>query len=642
VICPPGDPPSESGRKHGRFPRFLKILVCANMALPSGEIHRGKRQGPIMKNATAPASARQRLPISAPVRSLTDAALVAEYAATGSERAFDEVVVRHGAMVFRTCLRLLGNPHEAEDAAQAAFIVLARRPGAVRSGLASWLHWVARNTAFKVIRSRARRTRHEKEAARMTNTVAAPNTTAPLKEELDAALARLPASLRQAVILRYLEGRSQEEAARLAGCPQGTLARRAMEGLQKLRTIFQRRGVVAWSAALTLVLAQEASAALPIVSLVPLKLAAARAVQSGTAHVLAESVLQTIFWAKVKLIGFTVTAAVTIAMAGGLVLRLAGTERAAPGATGSGPAAPSVRTLVAPKPGEAIACPADCVAFSPDGTSIASGRCDGSVRLWDARTGEEKAVFRGHSTRARGVAFSPDGKLLASCGWDNTVRLWDLASGKEKATLTGHQRWVWSVTFSADSKTLASASWDHTIKLWDVTTAKEVATLEGHRNWIHAVAFAPRGTLLASASSDGTVKLWDAATRRCRTTLASDMGEAVSVAFSPDGTTLAAGSLTHGVRLWEVAGGKERGRIAKEQVTGVAFAPDGASLASTGLDGTTILWNWAPGKERARFERGGWSVAFSPQGALMVAGGGNIVQCEAPIVPKRGTPAKTP
>jgi RNA polymerase sigma factor (sigma-70 family) len=595
-----------------------------------------------MDNATAPVSARQRLPIPAPVRSLTDAALVAQYAASGCERAFDEVVARHGAMVFRTCLRLLGNPHEAEDAAQAAFIVLARRPWAVRSDLASWLHWVARNTAFKVIRSRARRTRHEKEAARMTTTVAPANTTAPLKEELDTALARLPANLRQAVILRYLEGRSQEEAARLAGCPQGTLARRAMEGLQKLRTILQRRGVVASSAALTLVLAQEASAALPIVSLVPLKLAAARAVQSGAAHVLAESVLQTIFWAKVKLIGLTITAAVTIAMAGGVAYRLAGTDRTAHGATGSRPAAPSVRILVTPKQDEVITCPADCVAFSSDGATVASGRCDGSVKVWDVHTGEEKVVFRGHSARARGVAFSPDGKLLASCGWDNTVRLWDLASRKEKATLTGHKGWVWAVAFSADSQTLASASWDHTIKLWDVAAAQERATLHGHTNWIHSVAFAPRGTLLASASSDGTVKLWDTATRGCRSTLASDMGGALSVAFSPDGATVAAASMTQGIRFWDVAGGKERGRIAKEQVTGIAFAPDSASLASTGLDGTTILWEWAAGKERTRFERGGWSVAFSPQGALAVAGGGNIVQCEGPIVPKRNAPGKTP
>src|SRR5262245_53590624 len=103
-----------------------------------------------MKNATAPGSARQCLPNPAPVRGLTDAELLADYAATASERAFDEIVSRHGAMVFRTCLRLLGNSHEAEDAAQAAFIVLARRPRAVRSDLSTWLHWVARNTAFKV------------------------------------------------------------------------------------------------------------------------------------------------------------------------------------------------------------------------------------------------------------------------------------------------------------------------------------------------------------------------------------------------------------------------------------------------------------------------------------------------------------
>ena len=78
------------------------------------------------------------------------------------------------------------------------------------------------------------------------------------------------------------------------------------------------------------------------------------------------------------------------------------------------------------------------------------------------------------------VAFSPDGKTLASGSEDKTIKLWDVATGKEQATLKGHTEWVKSVAFSPDGKTLASGSGDSTIKLWDVATGKEQATLKGH------------------------------------------------------------------------------------------------------------------------------------------------------------------
>jgi RNA polymerase sigma factor (sigma-70 family) len=585
----------------------------------------------------APTPVPSRLPTTPPPRQLNDQELLAEYRTASSERAFQEIVARHGGMVFRTCLRLLGNSHEAEDAAQAAFIVLARRPAAVSSPLPIWLHWVARNTASKIIRARGRRAYYEKEAARMMTTVDAPSSNAHLREELDAALDKLPVVLRQAVILRYLEGRGQEEAARLAGCPQGTLARRSMEGLQKLRSILQRRGMLLSAAALTTLLAQEASAALPVMSLLPLKLAAARTVPSASALLVAESVISAMYWGKVKLFAAAVALLGTIVLAGTVVTRLAGKAEVA---RVDEAAAPASRLLVTPKPDEQITCPADCVVFSPDGATIASGRNDGSVVLWDARTGQEKGRYRGHSARARAVGFTADGKTLASGGWDKTVKLWDIATGKERATLTGHQGWVWSLAFSSDGKTLASASWDGTIKLWDVGAAKERLTLRGHQKAVHCVAFAPRGSLLASASSDGSAKLWNADTGRCQATLTGDMGEVMSVAFSPDGTVVAAASLTSDIRLWDSSSGRQRGRIAKNQVVAVAFSADGTTLASTGLDGTTVLWDWSANKERARFDRvGGWTVAFAPNGqSLAVAGGGTVTLLNPAAIPKRPAP----
>jgi predicted NACHT family NTPase len=275
------------------------------------------------------------------------------------------------------------------------------------------------------------------------------------------------------------------------------------------------------------------------------------------------------------------------------------------------------------------------VAFSPDGTTLASGSDDKKVRLWDAATGKEIRTLT-HTDSVRSVVFSPDGTTLASGSEDKKVRLWDAATGNEIRALTGHTKQVYSVAFSPDGATLASGSCDRTVRLWDAATGNEIRTLTGHTDLVRSVAFSPDGTTLASGSDDKKVRLWDAATGK-EIRILTHTASVRSVAFSSDGTTLASGSKDKKVRLWDTATGKEIRTLTghTDWVYSVAFSPDGTTMASGGGggeyfsgDNAVRIWNARIGERLSTLPRWGkqaLSVAFAPTGNILAEGTVNAI-----------------
>jgi WD40 repeat protein len=185
--------------------------------------------------------------------------------------------------------------------------------------------------------------------------------------------------------------------------------------------------------------------------------------------------------------------------------------------------------------------------------------------LWDMESGKQKATLKSLANAIWSVAFSPDGTILAAGCDDKTVKLWDVTNGKEKATLRGHTDGVGPVAFTSNGKIVASAGSvngrDRTIRLWDVMAAKEIIALKGHEEAIFAIAFSPDGKTLASVGDIlGKVRLWDVATGKNRLTLKYLPAYFFdSVAFSPDGNTLAAGANERAtkngiVALWQLSG----------------------------------------------------------------------------------------
>jgi serine/threonine protein kinase len=267
------------------------------------------------------------------------------------------------------------------------------------------------------------------------------------------------------------------------------------------------------------------------------------------------------------------------------------------------------------------------VAWSPDGTRIASGSADKTVQVWDATTGDHVVTYSGHSAEVKAVAWSPrDGQHIASGGLDTTVQVWDAITGSTILTYTGHSQVVRTVAWSPNGTRIASASEDKTVQVWDAITGSTILTYRGHSDKVITVAWSPDGTRIASASFDGTVQVWNSTTGGNPLIYHGHHGSVRAVAWAPDGQHLASGGADTTVQVWDATSGQLIHTYSghRQDVQAVAWSPDGTRIASASFDTTVKVWDAATGRNDYTYTHHSnqiWAVAWSPHDGQRIASG---------------------
>jgi RNA polymerase sigma factor (sigma-70 family) len=195
---------------------------------------------------------------------LSDGQLLDRFADRREGAVFEAIVHRHGPMVWGVCLRVLRDQHDAEDAFQATFLVLARKASSVipREKLGNWLYGVANQTAKKARAMRAKRRARERQVPDMSETMAVPDQLRDeLAESLDREVSRLPDKYRIPIILSELEGKTHRETAEQLGWPIGTVSSRLSRARSLLAKRLTRRGMSLSTGALTAIQAQKSASA---------------------------------------------------------------------------------------------------------------------------------------------------------------------------------------------------------------------------------------------------------------------------------------------------------------------------------------------------------------------------------------------
>jgi RNA polymerase sigma factor (sigma-70 family) len=580
----------------------------------------------------------------------SDRELLRSFVSNNDQDAFAVVVTRHAPLVWGVCRRILGHRHDAEDAFQATFLVLARKAGSAgwQASVGGWLYTVAQRLAVRARKQAERRRACEREASQ---TPRAESSLCELAAVVDEELRRLPAKYRDPLLLHYLEDVTAETAARQLGLSRGTFYNRLNRGRDLLRARLSRQGLSLAAPLLAAALTHEAEAAAP--SLIQAALRGATEGVPERVAILAAEALRNTLLTKLKI---GVAMGLLMGMAAGGVAML--TPQATPSPTpraerpadqpkGEDKAAQRVDRDGEPLPEGAVARlgtrhfriefhQASELTFAPDGKTLAVASMIG-LWLFDATTGKQTEFSRPPYTNYWRVAFSPDGKqLLAAAQRLNphpgktAAQIWDMAGGRKTTEVELEN--ILRVGWTAEGQPLVACQGNDAIDLHEIATgrkqhfsAKDLST----RSFSDSHCAVGKKVLVAAGHESGVIHVWDMTSGKERWTFKTEgFSLSNSLILSPDERWLASLCGTadkNTLLLWDLTTGKTKRIFTGDQqrLASAIFTADSKTLATIGQQ-EVRFWDTASGRERGRLKGEGRSfnpsaVSFAPDGKTLAA-----------------------
>ncbi len=269
------------------------------------------------------------------------------------------------------------------------------------------------------------------------------------------------------------------------------------------------------------------------------------------------------------------------------------------------------------------------MAFSPDGSILAVGTLDGTIRLWDVATARPLAPSFHQTGEVDAIAFSPNGQRLASGCYTKPAQIWDVKSGRVFSEPQGQTSSA-CLVFCPEVETLVVAGRDEPARFWKISASQFVGPILKHPGFVKCVAISPDASMVLTGGTDKYTRLWERATGRLLREWRLP-GEVLAAAFHPDGRTVLIAGLEFAVQQWDVATGLAKGPPLSSAAAGTfcaAYSPDGRTILTAGLDKSARLWDATTGKPLGppRPHAGAIrSVTFAPDGQTFATGGDDQV-----------------